>query len=222
MQPDLAAAGPRDHARSVGSLAVELDPQHTRALEVVALARVESARAHERHTILGDLSRAGKQQRRHRASAEVREHHARDVVRGRGRERVEVAVRVEVDERELRLGSERTRQSARDERALSADDERQRALAQRDEDTVRKRPAGLARGAQPAIARIEWDAHALLSAKAFGEERSERRGGFLEAAELLLCDDAGLEEMERASRHLWSHGSPSGKQPTAAMRPSIY
>src|SRR5207248_2927300 len=159
-------------------LAIELDPQHTRALEVVALARVESARAHERHTILSDLSRAGKQQRRHRASAEVREHHARDVVRGRGREGVEVAVRVEVDERELRLGSERTRQSARDERALSADDERERALAQRDEDTVRKRPAGLARGAQPAIARIEWDAHALLGAKAFGEERSQRRGGF--------------------------------------------
>ena len=86
-----------------------------------ALAGIESPSADEGDALLGDLLRAGPEQRRDRPAADVREAHAADVVGRRRRERVEVAVRVEVHEREVGLDRERAGQAAGDERALAAE-----------------------------------------------------------------------------------------------------
>jgi len=80
-------------------LAIKWNPEHTRAIEVRALAGVERASTDEGHAVLRDLARSGEEEGRDRPSAEMREHHPGDVMGRRRRQRVEVAVRVAVDER---------------------------------------------------------------------------------------------------------------------------
>ena len=95
----------------------------------------------------------------------MREDHPRYVMRRRGRERVEVAVRVEINEREVGLRGERAREGAGNERALAAEDNRRCAFAHGCLYSVGEAAAGLPRGAQPAVTGIEGNAHALLRAK---------------------------------------------------------
>src|SRR2546425_643460 len=109
-----------------------------------------------------------------------------------------------------------SRERAGDEGALAADDRGTCALAQRGKHSVGERAAGLARRGQPTIARVERDADPLLAAEAVGEQRGENARRLPKTDELLLGDHAGLEQMERASRHFWAHGSPGNRQATAA------
>src|SRR5207248_6302176 len=99
---------------------------------------------------------------------------------------------------------------------FAAEDHRGRAVAHGRQDAVGKPAACLARRAQPALARVERNAHALLRPDPVGEEWTEGRRRFLQPDEALLRDDAGLEQMERASRHFWAHRSRAHKQ---AARP---
>ena len=132
-------------------------------------------------------------------------------MRRRCRQGVEVAVRVEVDEMELGLRRERSRERAGDERALAADDAAGRARAHAREDAVGERTTRVASGGEEPIPRDEGDADALLAAQALRDRRSERRGGLRQTRQALLGDDAGLEQMDRSSGHLWAHGSPGAK-----------
>ena len=65
--------------------------------------------------------------------------------------------------------------------------------------------ARLARRREPAFAGVEGNAHALLRPEPVQKEWAEGRRRFLQPHETLLRDHAGLEEMERASRHFWAH-----------------
>jgi len=126
-------------------------------------------------------------------------------------------VRVEVHEGELRLRREGTRESAREDRAFAAQNRGGRTIAQRGPDSVGESAASLTRRAQPAFARMEWNAHPLFGPKPIREENTEGRRRFLEPHEALLSDNAGLEEMERASRHFWAHGSRAARPRASAI-----
>src|SRR5207237_1567375 len=94
---------PRDKARSVKVLAIKWNPEHTRAIEVRALAGVERASTDEGHAVLRDLARSGEEEGRDRPSAEMREHHPGHVMGRPPSEPVCIAVRRALDARELRL-----------------------------------------------------------------------------------------------------------------------
>src|SRR5688572_7207566 len=211
VQPDLPLAREGDDAGGVRLLRVETDARDLRAVEVPAFARIQGAATDQRDVLLGDLLRARPEKRRDGTAARMREAHAADVVGRRRREGVEVAVGVEVDEREVRHHGERTRQAARDERALPAEHRAGGAGAQGRADRLAEGPAGLARRAYPAVAWVEGNADVLLRPESSNEVLGERARSGCHPREACLRDHSGLEEMQRTSRHKWAHLSALGR-----------
>ena len=186
-----------EQRRRVDLLAVEDDPVDLRAQEVARLAGIEVARADEVDVRFGDLLHARPEERRDLLAADVGEAHPADEVRRCGRDGVEVAVRVEVHEEHVGLDRQRPGDRSRDERALSAEDPDARPRLQRRRDRVGEQDAGITRRGEPAIARVEWDADALLGCQTLRECRPQGGRSFGHPHAALLGDEARLEQVER-------------------------